>query len=54
MPQRPHTDDTANERAGSVPEPQDDDLEMAEDDEDFEDDDDLDDDSETEEDVDEG
>ena len=49
MPQKSNDPGNAEPRA-SVPQEQDDELEMAEDDEDFDDDDDLDDDSETEED----
>jgi hypothetical protein len=46
MPQRSNNPSDPNERAGSpIPQEQDDELEMAEDDEDFEDDEDLEDDS---------
>ena len=49
MPQKSNDPDSAEPRA-SVPQEQDEELEMADDDEDFEDDEDVDDDSELEED----
>jgi hypothetical protein len=50
MPQKSNARDTADQRAPSIPQEQDDELEMADADEDFEDDEELDEDSEVEED----
>ena len=49
MPQKSNTRDTADQSVPSIPQDQDDELEMADDDEDFDEDDELDDDSEVEE-----
>jgi len=53
MAQKTNTPNTTDERPGALPQDPDDELEMADDDEDFEDDEELDDDSEVEADEDE-